>query len=70
MSACNPLDPFLSFLPENFLLLLGLWSCGQREALSKRLWSTRRVVHQVRQIHSQAVAKLTVCLSFDPCCIT
>ena len=39
-----------------FLLLLGLWSCGQRAALSKRLWSTRRVVHQVRQIHSQASA--------------
>ena len=39
-----------------FLLLLGLWGCGQRAALSKRLWSTRRVVHQVRQIHSPALA--------------
>ena len=39
-----------------FLLLLGLWGCGQRVALSKRLWSTRRVVHQVRQIHSIAPA--------------
>ena len=41
-----------------FLLLLGLWGCGQRAALSKRLWSTRRVVHQVRQIHSPVVAVL------------
>ena len=39
-----------------FLLLLGLWGCGQRAALSKHLWSTHRVVHQVRQIHSRAVA--------------
>jgi hypothetical protein len=43
-------------IPKFFCCCWGLWGCGQRAALSKRLWSTRRVVHQVRQIHSTASA--------------
>jgi hypothetical protein len=40
---------FFSFIPirNNFpSLLLGLWSCGQRAALSKRLWSLHSSVQQ------------------------
>ena len=51
---CKPLGSFLSFLPEISLLhlLLGLWDCGQREALSKRLVGSAKYCPSGRQIHS------------------
>jgi hypothetical protein len=33
-----------------------LWGCGQRGALSKRLWSMRSIVQQVRQTHGTMTA--------------